>query len=201
MTNHNKQIDFYMDLLIVEALVGNSSLLKTAQTQDIVSTIIEKVKDYFGTKVDPKDKAGSILNMLAPGIIRATFGAMGVPWLGFFLGLAASVFHFDIASILEKIIGELKEELSGDKKVTSSKVKQIAQSAVESQNTKPSQEDASSAAKEADKAGINIGQEEINKVNDGSFASQLRAAKLIRIAMEDCFINKEAGAFKLASNF
>ena len=189
-----RQIDIYNDSLIIEALLGSPLLLKTAQSQNIVSTIIDKVKDYFGSKVDPNDKAGSVLNMLGPGIITMTFSAMGMPWLGRFLGLADSLFHFNIAGILEKICGELKSELSGGKQVTSDKAKQIVQSAVESNNEQPTQEDADAAKNKANEVGVNIGQNDSSSADDvTSLASQLRFAKLIHVAMEDISIKKEAG--------
>lgn len=197
MTKHNKQIDLYTDLLIVEALAGDQALLKTAQQQDIVPTIVDKVKSYVESKVDPKDKVGSVINMLTPGAIMMTCKAMGMPWIySALFGLVASIFHFDAASVLEKICGELKQELAGGKKVSSAKVKEIAQSAAESQNTgTPTAQEAEDAKKKADEAGLNIGQgEAANQADDGSFsfASQLRFAKLVRLATEDCIV-REAG--------
>jgi hypothetical protein len=197
MKNQTSQIEIYTDLLIVEALIGDQALLKTAQSQDIVSTIIERVKSYVESKVDPKDKTGSVINMLTPGAIMLTCKAMGMSWIySALFGLVASIFHFDAASVLEKICNELKQELAGGKKVSSAKVKEIAQSAVESQNTgEPTAQEAEEAKKKADEAGIDIGQgEATNQADDGnfSFASQLRFAKLVRLATEDCFV-REAG--------
>jgi len=190
MSNPNSEIGIYTDMLIAEALLGDPLLFKNAQsqTQNMMSSIITKVKDYFGSKVDPNDKVGSVLNMLAPGAIKVTFGLMGMPWIGTFLGLAASFFHFDVGSILESIWNKLKTALS-EGPVTSEQVNQMVQTSVEPHNTPATQEEADSAAKQQAAAG---GQ---NKADDGfSFASQMRNAQLTRLAMEDYFINKEAAS-------
>jgi hypothetical protein len=194
MSNPNSEIGIYTDMLIAEALLGDPRLFKNAQaqTQNIMSSIIGKVKDYFGSKVDPNDKVGSVLNMLAPVAIKVTFGMMGLPWFGTFLGLAASFFHFDVASILESIWNKLKSALS-EGPVTSEQVNQMVQTSVEPHNTPATEEEADAAAKQQ------AGQ---NKADDGfSFASQMRAAQFTRLAMEDYFINKEAASSSWFSLF
>lgn len=198
MSNPNSEIGIYTDILIAETLLGDPGLLKTAQAQNIMSSIISKVKDYFGSKVDPNDKAGSVLNMLAPGAIRMTFGAIGMPWLGMLLGVAASFFHFDVASILEGIWNKLKSALSDGKQVTSEQVHQIVQSSVDPHNTPATEEEADAAAKQSDQDG----QPSQNQADDGfSFASQMRTAQIMRLAMEDYFVNKEAASRSWFSSF
>src|SRR5579859_4302209 len=105
-----KNITFYNDFLIVEALLQNS-ITKCAQ-QNMIDGIVNNVKQYIENNINPNDKAGSILNMLAPGIISTTLGAMGLGKIGFLLGLAARFFHLDVAGILRSIWSKLKEQLS-----------------------------------------------------------------------------------------
>jgi hypothetical protein len=192
MKNTNRQIIIYQDMLLAEMLLGNIGMHKTAQA-NIMSDIAGKIKDYFSSKVDPNDKAGSVLNMLAPGVISVTFGLMGMPWLGRLLGVATSFFHIDVASILESIWNQLKESLSGGKQITSQQVNGIVQSSVEPHNTPATQEEADAAAKQADKSGQ-------NQANDG-FNVQMRTAQLLRLAMEAHFINKEAASSSWFSAF
>lgn len=183
MSNPNTQIGIYTDVMIAETLLSDTSLLKNAQAASVMSSIIEKVKNYFGSKVNPDDKVGSVLDMLAPGIIKVTFSAMGLPWLGTFLGLADSFFHFDIAGILEGIWNKLKEALTSGG-VTSQQVHNIVQSTVDEHNKPATEEEADAAQKM---------QQQQQKADDGAYA-QLRHAKLVRLAMEDYFINKEAAS-------
>jgi hypothetical protein len=193
MSNPNNQIGIYIDSLIAETLLGDGAMLKTAQNQNIMSSIVGKVKDYFSSKVDPNDKAGSILNMLAPGIIRTTFAAIGMPWLGLFLGIADSFFHIDVASILRSIWTQLKEVLSGNKPVTSEQIHNIVQSSVNDHVGPATEQEADTAAQQADQSGQ-------NPADDG-FTTQIRTAQLMRLAMEDHFINKEAASRSWFSSF
>lgn len=197
--NPNSKTQFYMDVLIAETLLGDTGLSKVASPSGWMADIVSKVKDYFSNKVDPNDKAGSVLNMLAPGAIAVTFGAMGLPWFGRFLGLAASFFHWDVASILEEIWNKLKQALhSGSGQVTSNQVHQIVESSVQgNQPAQATEEEADEAARK-----VQQGQDKMQEANDGfSVSSQLRAAKLLRLAMESEFINKEAASKKWFSLF
>src|SRR5258708_487765 len=111
MINTNRQISNYVDLLIVETLIGNTGLSKIAQETNIMSGIAGKVKNYVSNNVDPNDKSGSLLNMLAPGVISTTLGLLGLGRIGMLLGLAARFFHIDVAGILRSIWASLKEVL------------------------------------------------------------------------------------------
>ena len=201
MSNPNSQFGIYRDLLVAEALLGDQRVLKKAQAGNIASSIVDKVKNYFGSKINPDDKAGSLLNMLAPGIIRTTFAAMGMPWLGMLIGLADSFFHWDVASILRDIWSKLKEALSGGAKMTSEQVHNIVTSTVGDHNKPATQEEADAAAQTADQQGKDLGQ---NQADDGlSTASQLRIARMMRLALEDYAFNKQAagkGWFNLFSS-
>lgn len=190
MSNPNSEIGIYTDLLIAETLLGDPRLLKTAQAANIASTIIEKVKNYFGSKVNPNDKVGSVLNMLAPGAIRVTFGAMGMPWMGLLLGLATSFFHIDVGSILEGIWNKLKEALEGGKQISSQEVHNIVQSSVDDHVKPATEEEADTAAQHP--AAQQMG---ANQADDGlTLSTKLRHAQIMRTAMEEYFVNKEAAS-------
>lgn len=168
MINPNSEVSFYVDTLIVETLLSDGGLSKTAQAGSIVSGLIDKVKNYFGSHVDPNDKAGSVLNILAPGVISMTFKAMGLGWLGLLFGLATNIFHINIAGILESIYGKIKSMITGDKQVTSAQVNEAVQSSVQ-EHTKPAtEEEANQAAQLMDKK---------------STSQLLRDARFLKLAM------------------
>jgi hypothetical protein len=172
--NVNNPISIYVDQLIVETLLNDPTLLKTAQAQSMVASIVEKVKEYVGNHIDPNDKAGSVLDMLAPGLITTTFSVMGLGKIGMLLGLAMSVFHIDAAGILRSIWEKLKGILGTGKQVSSQQVNGIVQSSVD-QNSAPDQtlpdnQDVPAPAL-ADDGNV-------------SLAKQLRQAKLLKIAID-----------------
>lgn len=124
--NQKSEINFYLDTLIVEAILGEPNIIKNAEPGMIMG-LIDKVKQYVGNHIDPNDKSGSLINMLAPGVITQIFGG---GWLGYLLGGVASFFHIDIASILGSIYREIKSLISGDKKVSSSQIDEVVSNAV-----------------------------------------------------------------------
>ena len=134
MSNYNNRINNYVDLLVIETISGRTDLSKVAQdaaSSGMMSGIADKIKGYVSNNVDPNDKAGSLLNMIAPGIISTTFSLLGLGKIGFVLGLLARMFHFDLAGIFRSIYDGLKEELSGGKPTTSENVHNIVQNAVQ----------------------------------------------------------------------
>lgn len=136
----NTEISFYVDTLIVEALLADINLHKTAQARSSVAEITSKVKNYFGNQVNPDDRAGSLLTMLAPGAITLAFKAMGFGWLSLFFGLFVRMFNIDVGAILKSIYNKLKGTLSNDKKVTSAQIDDIVSGSVQEQ-VKPSTEE------------------------------------------------------------
>jgi hypothetical protein len=129
--NVNKQINIYHDHLVLETLFGKN-LSKYAQDTGMFGGMLDKVKTYFSNNVNPDNKAGSLLSMLAPIAITQTLRMLGVgPILSFLAGLAERVFHVEIDSIFASIYNGLKSELSGGKSTTSDKVDNIVQSAVQ----------------------------------------------------------------------
>ena len=167
------QASNYLDSLTVEILLqDNTGLSKIAQTTpSIMDGIIDKIKSYMSNNIDPNDKSGSILDMLAPGLISATFSLMGFGKIGIILGVLARMFHFDLAGIFRDIWTGLKSELSGGKSTTSDKVNNIVQSAVQSNggSTIPTEPETSPA-------------------DDGAVivARRLRDAKILRLSLDNC---------------
>lgn len=184
MNATNSEISFYVDTMIVEALLVDPGLSKTAQAGGLISQLVEKVKGYFGSKVDPNDKSGSLINMLAPGALSLAFRAMGFGWLGMFFGFLMSVFHVDVSKILESIWSKIKGAISGDKQTSSAEIDEIVNSSVQEHNAPPTQEEADAAAQAAEQK--------------KSSSQLLRDAKMLKLALIEfdkynLQIKKEAG--------
>jgi len=122
----SSSINFYTDTLIVESLFGNNKFQKKAE-DGMMSSVIESVKNYVSNQIDPNDKVGSLLNILAPGAIGMFFGGK----LGWLIGLALRVFHIDVAGILRSIYDEVKSILTSKKEISSQQVDQIVQQSVQ----------------------------------------------------------------------
>ena len=171
------QASNYLDSLVIETLLQGTGLSKFAQQPSIMDSVIGKIKSYMGNNVDPNDKAGSVLDMLAPGLISTTFSLMGFGKIGMLLGFLARMFHFDLAGIFRSIWTGLKSELSSGKGTTSDAVHNIVQSAVQANSSAPTAptEATPEAAPEASPA------------DDGStvVARQLRSAKILRLALDN----------------
>jgi len=146
MTHTNSEISFIVDTMIVETLLSDEGLSKTAQAGSAISSLIDKVKGYVGNNINPEDKTGSLLNLLAPGAISIAFRAMGLGWLGILFGLAMRIFHIDVGSILQSIWDKLKSALSGGKQVSSSEVDGMVTSSVQEHNKAPTEDEAEKAA-------------------------------------------------------
>jgi len=164
----NSEISFYVDTMIVETLLSNESLYKTAQASGLFSQLIDKVKNYFGNHIDPNDKSGSLLNMLAPGAISIIFSSLGFGWLGALLGLAMSVFQVDVKGILSSIWNKLKNAISGDKQTTSDEIDEMVNSSVQEHSKPATEEEAASA---------------LSLLENRSAAQLLRDAKMLKVAL------------------
>jgi hypothetical protein len=173
----NTQISNYLDYLVVETLLqDNIGLSRFGQAApSMMDNVIGKIKDYVGSKIDPNNKAGSVLDMLTPGLILMTFKLMGFGKIGILLGALASMFGFDLDGIFHSIWNGLKSELSSGKGTTSDKVDNIVQSAVQSNSSAPAE-----VAPEASPA------------DDGAtiVAHKLRNAKILRVALDNYEQNK-----------
>ena len=166
MTTNSRQISFYADTLIVETILQDESLIKTAEG-GFMTSLIEKVSSYFGSHVDPDNKSASVINMLAPGVITMTFRAMGLGWIGLLLGLAASTFHIDTAGMLSSIYNSVKAALGSGQPITSGHVDQAVEQAV-AEHVPPA-----------------TNEEEANFTKTQSFNHQLKIARKLKLAMID----------------
>ena len=108
MKKYNSQVSNYVDLLVTEMVLEDTIFSKKAQVASIMSSVVDKIKNYVNNNIDPNDKVGSVLNMVAPGIISTTLGAFGLGKLGMLFGLAARFFHIDIAGILLIYLARIK---------------------------------------------------------------------------------------------
>lgn len=115
-------IGFYTDTLIVETILGDSFPMKTAQEGGMLSGVASSIKDYVAEHIDQNDKAGSIINILAPAAISTLFKFFGFGKLGLLFGVVASAMHIDVARMVEPIWNEVKNTLSNGQKVNPSQI-------------------------------------------------------------------------------
>jgi len=147
MITSNREISFYIDTMIVETLLTDSYFVKFAQEESsMISGLISKVKEYFGGHFNPDDKAGSVINMLAPGVISIGLGAMGMPWIGGLLAFSASIFNIDVSAIIGSIWNGIKGIITSDKKTSSEHIDGLVDSSISS-NIKPATQDEAEKAK------------------------------------------------------
>lgn len=176
----NRDIGFYVDTMIVETLLTDSHLVKTAQ-QANAGDLISKVTTYFGNQIDPNDKSGSLLNILAPGAVSMALGAMGLPWLGILLSLCMRVFNIDVKSILSSIYDKIKGPISAGQQMTSQQVDGIVNEAVQAENKPATEQEAEQASQTMQKQ------------------NHLRDARFLKLAMiaheQDLYSEAKPGGF------
>lgn len=163
------EISFLVDTMIVETLASSDRLVKTAQAGGALSSIVNGVKTYIGNQIDPNNKVGSVLRILAPGALWMGLRAMGLGWVGLLLGLAADIFHFDIGKILKGIWDKLRVLLEGNKQISSPEIDTVVASSV--------QESAKPVAEEDAAAGLQALKQK------KSAAQSLREAQWFKIAL------------------
>lgn len=179
MTISNKEISLYVDTLMIESLLSTAPITKNAQAGGMISSLIDKVKNYFGAQIDPDNKTGSLLNLIAPAIVAKTFSAFGLGWLGILLGLAMRIFHIDVNSILSSIYDKIKSLVSEGKPTTSAQVDSIVQSAVQ-ENIKPSSESTL--------------EQVWSVLNKTSYQDSMRDARIVKLAMIEYQYMEKTGA-------
>lgn len=157
----NRELAFYADTLILETILADDALIKTAD-EGLMSSLIQRVAEYFRSKIDDDNKVNGVLNMLAPGIITVTLRTMGLGWVGLLFGMAASVFHIDVAGMISSIYNSVKSALSDGKPISSSVIDAGVQSAV-TEHVPPDSE------------------EEITKTE--SFKTKLKTARKLKLAI------------------
>lgn len=169
---NNQEISFYVDCMIVEAIAEDPSIIKNAEgaTTGAIVSLMKAIRDYVVSKIDPNDKVGSVLNLLAPTIVFQMFGALGFGWVGALLGLAITIFGIDVKDILGTIESGIRSLISSGKPVSSSQVDEIVGDAVSS-NYKPATPEEEEAARK-------------KLESQSSFDMELRDARIVKMAME-----------------
>lgn len=187
MNISESEISFYVDTLIVETLLSNKDLYKNAQESGLANSLIQKTKEYFSNQIDPDDKTGSVLNLLAPGAISTLFSAMGFSWLGMLFGLAMRVFHIDVTGILSSLYQTLKGELGGgNKQLSSPQVQSMVDKAIQEHGGQITEEDLTGAMAAPVTSSVE------DQLNDARWLK----LGLISYEME---LNKKQGNFKFAA--
>ena len=131
---HKEALNFYLEAQLIETLLTNNSLHKTAEPH-FMTSLLGSIKSYIGEHIDPNDKSDSVMNLIAPGILATTLSAMGFGWWGYLVGLAVEFFHVDIASFLKSIWSEVKQLVSGNKQTSSSQIDSIVDSNIANFNS------------------------------------------------------------------
>lgn len=188
MSISDRDISFYTDCLVVETILSDEKLYKQASAGGLVMSLIDKVKGYVSGHIDPNDKAGSLINILGPGVIFTAFRAFGFGWLGLLVSLAMRVFNIDVAGAISSIWDKLKGMISGDKQVTSAQVDSVVQSAMQD-HVKPATQD------EADKAEALL--------KKSSYEQMMRDARFVKLTLIEYAeggITKEAGFLDMFSS-
>lgn len=173
------ELKFYADTLVVEALLYDE-LTKTAEGG--ISDLISGVTNYVNGHIDPNNKAGSVIDILAPGAVFMALRAMNLSWLGILLGIAMNVFHIDVHSILSSIYNKIKGYVSENKQLSSEQVDGMVSSSVQEHMTMPTEEEAKTF------------------LESKQFNQQLRDAKFLKLAMREYQFKKNAGFLDVFSS-
>lgn len=169
-----------VDMIIVEALLSEEGVYKTAQAGGVIADLTGKVSHYFSNQVDPDNKTKSLLNMIAPGVIFTTLGALGLPWwFRVLLSLATAVFHIDVAGILESIYHKIASAIGVGKPLTSSQVDEMVTGSVQEHTQTATQDEADKAAE---------------LLHAKSHTQSIREAKLLKLALIDYDYMVKTGA-------
>lgn len=179
MRSNNSELQFYADTLIVEALLENE-FTKTAEGG--ISDLISGVTNYVSGHINPNDKSGSVLDMLAPGVVFMALRAMNLTWLGILLGIAMQTFHIDVHSILRSIYDKIKGYVSDKKLLSSEQIDGMVSSSVQ-EHTAPATE-----------------QEAKTFLESKQFSQHLRDAKFLKLAMQEYQFRKNSGFLDLFSS-
>lgn len=142
--NKKSEIDFYLDVMLLETILSDGKMVKNAS---LGGDIVSKIKEYFASKFNTPeaqaDKAGTFINLIAPGAISVLFRALGFGKIGMLLGFMTSVFHVNVNGILHSIWEKFKEALGSKGTVSSEDIHTIVSSSVQEHDKPASEEDLS----------------------------------------------------------
>jgi len=184
-------LQFYLDTLVIQAAFGDEKLQKQAEG-DTADQLISAVKSYIGSKIDQNDKVGSIINILAPGAVTLMLRSLGLGWLAFIAGVAMNVFHVDVNSIIQSILGKILPKIKEGGKFTTEEIQNTVEAAF---------------APEANKEPSAAELEQLKNVQMSSKSVEaftVREALLYRFGMEEAIkeyeLTKNAGVFDIFSS-
>jgi hypothetical protein len=177
----NSQVSFCVDTLLVETVLGDSKFYKKA---GFVSDLLEKVKEYFSSQINPNQPVSSVLRVLAPGALWMFLSAIGLGKWGFLLGLLMDVFHIDVGSMLTSMYDKVKGMISGGKKVSSEEVDAATETVAQEHATPGTVQQVQQAPQAIQQ--LKEKHQGVSEANDHVTYSSLHLmhdAKLIRIAL------------------
>lgn len=166
----NEGLQFYVDTLIVEAILSDPRLSKQAQA-GIVTSLVQKVFGYAHEKFQEAktsdQKVAMITNFMVPGVIAA----MGFPVIGLLARVSEALFGLDFAKIFSEVGEAVKGLVAGGKQTNSQAVDALVSKVV---SDNPGKEDPKS-------------EEEYNQRKQllTSAKLSLRDSQLFKIALMD----------------
>jgi hypothetical protein len=173
MNKPNNEIGLYTDLIILESFFDNNRLIKNADSS-IITDLVHKITNHFSENLNPNDKTGSLLNLLAPTAVTLALKAFGFGKIGWLIGIAMSIFNIDVNKILSSVFTSIKPAIESGNKLSSQQVDEIVSQNVYA-NYKPlSKEEEERAEKELQK----------------SSSMKLRDAKLLNVVLKENLIKE-----------
>jgi hypothetical protein len=148
MKKRNSQIKYYMDGLIVESLITDKPIKKSAQGA-LLSSLIGYVKDFVDQNIDPNNKTTSVISMLAPAALYKILDGMGFKWLKWILSIGAAVFKVDIKNALDKVSSSIIGDIKDNKEISMDSIESRVTSAVKDSTQAMTGSDPSSLATES----------------------------------------------------
>ena len=128
----HESINNFDELVSLNSCIDRSKLIKNAESP--IPGLADTIKNYFSNHVDKQNPASSIMNIMAPGLIKLMIGGP----LGWIVGAVLSAFNIDFSSIINSIWDRLKSSISGNKPTTTGAVDSAVDSTINSLETKAS---------------------------------------------------------------
>jgi len=165
---------YYADNLILDMMSSNGLLLKQAQVGDMLSSAASSIKNYVLNRINPNDKVGSVIDILAPGAITVLLRSLGFGGItaGLF-GMAMSAFNIDVGGILKSIWEKIKSLLSSNPKISPQQIDQAVQTSVAENTGEFTEDDAAKA------------QQVLSQSQDQqkAIAKSIRDARMVKLAI------------------
>ena len=184
----NSEIGFYLDSVLIHSFLSdNERMVKKAESGAVLG-LINGVKDYALSQINPNDKLGSVLNILAPAGISAIFTAMDMTWIGRLIGIAMTVFHIDVKGVLSSISGGIRGLIGNGGQTTSTAVHNVVMDAVKSHTPGASEADATSFF---ESKGFNQKQRDVFFIKEAIKKYELNKEAKISDVMMNLFTNQK----------